>query len=222
MTRAPNIRAVLERLYQAYEKPAYDGPDDLLGTLIRTVISQQTTSQNASRAFGELLDRWSGSWERIDRAPLEEVEDAISTAGLAHQKATRIQAILKTLDDERGEYSLEFLRKWDVDEARDYLTNFKGVGPKTAAFTLMYAADMPVFPIDTHIIRICKRLDWLDDSVSNRKAHDTIEPEIPDGEHYAAHMVLVRHGRQTCHARNPTCDGCALEALCPSAHELDE
>ncbi|MGM0556191.1 MAG: endonuclease III domain-containing protein [Myxococcota bacterium] len=212
----PPIREVLDRLYAAYDRPSYDGPDDLLGTLVRTIISQQTTSSNASRAFGELVDRYAGDWARIHAAPRDEIEDAISVAGLSGQKAQRIQTLLERLDDERGEYSLAFLRDCRVDEARSYLTDFKGVGPKTAAFTLMYAADMPVFPMDTHIIRICQRLEWLPESTSNQRAHDIIEPNIPAGEHFAAHMVLVRHGRRTCHARSPKCSTCALLDLCPT------
>jgi endonuclease-3 len=212
----PPARELLDRLYDTYGRPSYDGPDDLLGTLVRTMISQQTTSQNASRAFGELVDRYAGNWARIQHASRKDIEDAIAVAGLSGQKAERIQALLARLDEERRAYSLAFLRERSVDDARDYLTDFKGVGPKTAAFTLMYAADMPVFPMDTHIIRICQRLGWLDESVSNQKAHDVIEPQIPEGEHYAAHMALVEHGRRTCHARSPECRGCAIEDLCPA------
>lgn len=213
----PPIREILDALYDAYGRSSYRGPDDLLGTLVRTIISQQTTSSNASAAFGELLDTFGGDWERMRGAPVDDIADAITVAGLANQKAERIHRVLATLDDERDEYSLAFLRDRDVSEARAYLTSFKGVGPKTAAFTLMYAADMPVFPMDTHIIRICKRLSWLDASASNQEAHDVIESHIPPGEHYAAHMALVEHGRSTCHARSPDCDECPIAACCPVA-----
>lgn len=211
----PPARDILNALYEAHGRPSYDGPDDLLGTLVRTIISQQTTSANASRAFGALLDQFQGDWARMRAASVDDIAEAIDVAGLAGQKAGRIHRVLARLDEERGEYSLGFLRELDVQEARDFLTSFKGVGPKTAAFTLMYAADMPAFPMDTHIIRICKRLGWLDENASNKKAHDLIEPQIPDGQHYAAHMVLVRHGRQTCHARNPECADCVLDEMCP-------
>jgi endonuclease-3 len=215
-TLDPPIRDILDALYAHYGRPDYNGPDDLLGTLVRTIISQQTTSANASQAFGALLDEFHGDWGRMGAAAVDDIAAAIDVAGLANQKAERIRRVLETLDAQRGEYSLAFLRDCDVEEARDYLTSFKGVGPKTAAFTLMYAADMPVFPMDTHIIRICKRLGWLDASVSNQKAHDQIEPRIPDGEHYAAHIVLVRHGRQTCHARSPECGACPILEMCPT------
>ena len=181
---------------------------------MRTILSQNTTRSNTDRAFENLLERFGGDWERIRRAPTEEVVDAIEVGGLARQKAPRIQTILATLEEERGAYSLEFLRDRDVQQAREYLLQFKGVGPKTAAFTLMDAAGMPLFPMDTHILRICRRLGWIDESTSSSDAHDRMLPEIPEGEHYAAHIVMVRHGRELCHARNPECAECTLRSVC--------
>jgi endonuclease-3 len=214
-TSAPPIQAVLDCLYDTYGRPEYTGPDDLLGTLIRTIISQQTTSDNASDAFAELLDRFGGSWARMQHAHTDELADAIDVAGLAGQKARRIHRILNWLDEHRSEFSLEWLRQESTDDARDFLTEFRGVGPKTASFTLMDAAGMPFFPMDTHILRICERLGWIDDQSNNQQAHDTMLPRIPDGEHYPAHIVLVEHGRQTCHAQNPDCASCPLQHRCP-------
>lgn len=215
----PPIRVVLDRLYAHHGRPTYRGPDDLLGTLIRTILSQNTTRENTDRAFARLLDRFDGDWERIRKAPVDDLVDAIDIGGLARQKAPRIQKILEHLEENRGALSLEFLRDLPVDEARDYLLDFKGVGPKTAAFTLMYAADKPLFPMDTHILRICKRLGWLDEGTSSRKAHQKMLPAIPDGEHYPAHIVMVRHGREICHARNPECETCPLLELCPTGQK---
>ncbi len=204
----------LQRLYQRWGKPHYDGPDDLLGVLVQTILSQQTTRANCQRAFGQLIDTYLGDWGRIQRAPQAEIEEVIAPAGLAGQKAARIQALLERLDAEGHGHSLEFLRERGVDQARDYLTSFRGVGPKTAAFTLMYAAGMAAFPMDTHILRICKRVGWIDESTSSAKAHALMEARIPPEDHYSAHMVLVRHGREICHARSPACAECPLADGC--------
>lgn len=211
----PPIRKVLDRLYDRYGRPEYSGPDDLLGTLVRTILSQNTTRQNTERSFARLMDTFGGDWQRIAAAPTEAVVDAIEIGGLARQKAPRIQSILRDVRREHGEYSLEHLRDDEVDEAQSYLEAFKGVGPKTAKFTLMYAGGMPVFPMDTHILRLCERLGWTDPKADSRQAHDFMEPRIPQGEHYAAHIVMIRHGRQTCHARSPDCSDCTLLDLCP-------
>lgn len=216
MPLEPSVDTVLERLYDYYGRPEYRGPDDLLATLVRTILSQNTTRTNTDRAFGGLLDRFGGDWDRVRRAPVDELVEAIEIGGLARQKAPRIQNILETVREEHDSYSLEFLRKWEVADARDYLLEFKGVGPKTAAFTLMDAAGMPLFPMDTHILRLCERLGWIGESTSSEEAHDRMLPEIPEGEHYAAHIVMVRHGRELCHARNPECADCPLLEICPT------
>lgn len=211
----PNlVAATLQALYELHGRAQYEGSDDLLGVLVQTILSQQTTNQSSRRAFNNLIERWAGDWAQIQHAPQVEVARAIDCAGLSKQKSTRIQALLARLVEARGEYSLEFLRDLPADAARDYLTQFKGVGPKTAAFTLMYAAGMDVFPMDTHIFRICERLGWIDPGESSESAHQKMERLIPPGEHYAAHMALVRHGRTICHARAPECEKCPLRSVC--------
>jgi endonuclease-3 len=218
----PRVPRVLEHVFDQYGRPQHPGSDDLLGTLVRTILSQNTTRQNTDRAFEQLLDRYGGDWDQMRRAPTQEVEETIEVAGLAGQKAPRIQHILQHLHNERGSCSLEFLRKWDVDRARSYLVEFKGVGPKTAAFTLMNAADMPLFPMDTHIFRICERLGWIDQSLSSDRAHTMMREAIPDDLHYPAHVVMVRHGRETCHARAPDCTSCSLLDICEAGQEYLE
>jgi endonuclease III len=208
---------ILDELYAHHGRRRWDGPDDLLGVLVHTILSQQTTRKNCRRAFAALIDTYAGDWGRIQGAPADELAEVINVAGLATQKAGRIQALLVRLDQERGEYSLAFLRQWPLDKARDYLTGFDGVGPKTAGFTLMYAAGMAAFPMDTHILRICRRLGWIEESTSSTKAHQLMEARIPAGQHYAAHMVLVEHGRAICHARRPDCQSCPIARQCPSS-----
>ncbi len=218
----PRTSDVLGRLFDQYGRPSHPGPDNLLGTLVRTILSQNTTRQNTDRAFAQLLDRYSAEWDHIRRAPIQELSNTIEVAGLAGQKAPRIQRVLQHLHDERGDYSLEFLRDWEIDSSREYLVNFKGVGPKTAAFTLMNAADMPLFPMDTHIFRICERLEWLDESLASDRAHSKMREAIPDDQHYTAHVVMVRHGREVCHAREPKCTSCPLLDICQHGQERIE
>ena len=87
-------------------------------------------------------------------APLEEVIAAIRPAGLANQKAPRMQAILRQITEERGSLDLDFLGTLGRDEAHAWLKRFKGVGPKTAAIVLQFALGIPAFPVDTHVYRV--------------------------------------------------------------------
>ncbi|WP_233497089.1 endonuclease III domain-containing protein [Lujinxingia litoralis] len=214
------LRRTLDRLYTRYSPPRQGESDDILGTLVRTILSQQTTREATDQAFGQLLEHFEADFHRIAHAPSHIVEDRIRRAGLASQKARRIQALLRQIHQERGQYTLEHLHQMEPDQARAYLLKFKGVGPKTAAFTLMAAARMPLFPMDTHIFRIFERLRWLDPALGDDAAHQTMQALIPPADRLPAHMALVAHGRTTCRARNPRCDECPLTEDCPFGQQL--
>ncbi|RVU42625.1 endonuclease III [Lujinxingia sediminis] len=210
------LRRVLDRLYHRYDPPRRADGDDVLGTLVRTILSQQTTRAATDQAFGELLESFNADWHRIAYAPTPTVEDLIRPAGLARQKAQRIQALLIRVHDECHRYDLEHLHQMEPEKARTYLLEFKGVGPKTAAFTLMAACAMPLFPMDTHIFRIFERLGWLDPSLSDEVAHQQMQALIPPDDRLPAHMALVEHGRTLCRARSPLCERCPILRDCPT------
>ncbi len=211
------IRHVLDSLYPIHQRRDYQGPDHLLGTLIRTILNQQTTADVARRVFGELIDEFGADWQRIADAQLDMLIEIMRPAGLANQKASRIRRLLRQLLDSTGGFELDFLRDQPPQQARRFLEELPGVGPKTARFTLMFAAGMPLFPIDTNISRVIRRLGWVPEDCSSAKAHQLMESAIPGGEHFSAHMVLIRHGRRICTSRNPRCTECPLAPDCPSA-----
>ena len=209
----------MEALYASYGRPTDhdddDEGDDILATLVATILSQSTNDSNSSRAFGSLVDTFEGDWHRIAHTPIDEVAESIVAGGLSNQKAPRIQAALRQIERDFGAYSLDALRDWDLERAKAYLLALRGVGPKTAAFVLMRAARMPLFAMDTHIMRICSRLGWIASSTSSAAAHARMRKEIPDGEHDPFHVVMIRHGRHLCHPRRPECARCPLLKMCP-------
>ena len=218
------MRDVLDALYAEYGRPEPEREEDILATLIATILSQSTNNANSDRAFGELVDRFEGDWGQVQRAPVRELAEAIAIGGLSNQKAPRIQAILERVEQDFGEHSLEGLRELELKQATAYLLALKGVGPKTASFVLMRAAGMPLFAMDTHILRLCRRLGWITRDTSDARAHALMLPHIPEGEHDPAHVVMIWHGRQTCHARTPACHACPLSSCCAyhARHLLSE
>jgi endonuclease-3 len=212
--RGEDVARALDALYALHGKETFDEPDDLLGSLIATLLNQSTSGINASRAFGSLVDTFGGDWDRVRRAPVGEVAEAIVVGGLSNQKAPRIQKILAQVHEDRGEYSLEFLREWEPEAARGYLLGFKGVGPKTAAFTLAYAAQMPLFAMNTDVMRVSKRVGWVPGGVSDERAHELMQGWVPQGDYDAAHIALVTHGRRVCTSRKPRCAECPLRPDC--------
>ena len=207
------VAEVHRRLLQVYGEPTWRRPLDPISELVSTILSQNTNDVNRDMAFNRLRARLP-TWEEVRDAAVEEVIEAIRPAGLANQKGPRIQAALRFITQERGELSLDFLADWPVEEAKDWLSSMKGVGPKTAAIVLLFALGRPAFPVDTHIHRVTKRLSLIGPRVSREKAHAELEALVEPDAYYTFHLNLIRHGRQVCTSRKPRCAECGLRDLC--------
>ncbi len=208
-------REVTRRLKSAYGPVKRPRKLDPLDELVLTILSQHTSDTNSLRGFHSLLARF-GSLEHVRRSPLRDIRTAIQTAGLANQKAPRIKNLLDRLHREQGKLSLDHLKQYTDDEAIDYLTSFDGVGRKTAACVLLFACNRPVLPVDTHVYRVSQRLSLIDGRTTADQAHDLLQARLPDDMVLDFHMLMVRHGRQTCRARSPRCDQCVLRKRCPA------
>lgn len=204
---------VHRRLLEEYGEPRWRDRLPPLDELISTILSQNTNDENRDRAFGQLRRRFP-NWEAVREADTDDVIDAIRTAGLANQKAPRIQNLLQGIEAERGRLSLDFLQDLDPEQAKKWLMKFKGVGPKTAAIVLLFSLGMPAFPVDTHIHRVTGRLGLRPEKMSAEKTHTLMEHLLPPEAYYAAHLNLIRHGREVCHARKPECERCGLLDIC--------
>jgi endonuclease-3 len=202
----------LERFFGPVEPPEQL---PVLDELVATILSQNTSNSNSSAAFDELRRRFP-DWEAVRRAPAKRVAAAIRIGGLANQKAPRIKALLQRLYVERGELSLEFLHELPLGEAREYLRRFPGVGPKTAACTLLFACRKPILPVDTHIHRISQRLGLIGPRINEAQSHDELARLVSPGRVLDFHIQLIRHGREICTARNPHCFDCILLDRCPT------
>lgn len=210
---------VHQRLLNAYGQPVWRVRLPPVDELISTILSQNTNDANRDRAFASLREVFP-TWEAVRDARPEAVTDAIKIAGLSNQKGPRIQQVLQQITDERGEINLDFLRQLPPDEVRAWLLRFKGVGPKTAAIVMLFSLDMPAFPVDTHIFRVTGRLGLRPEGVNAEKAHGLLGELFPPETYYAAHLNLIRHGRQVCLARSPVCDRCPLQDLCAYYREF--
>jgi len=181
--------------------------------LVNCILSQNTNDTNRDRAYVALRARYP-TWADVVNAPTAELVETIRPAGLANRKAPRIQQVLVTIRQERGDYTLDFLRDWPVDKAKAWLLRLDGVGSKTAAIVLCFGLGRPAFPVDTHIHRVGRRLGLLPPKVSADHAHPLMETIVPPEEYYAFHIYMIRHGRDTCKARAPHCAVCPLTSYC--------
>lgn len=204
---------VHNRLLEFYGEPVWRTPLPPLDELVSTILSQNTNDSNRDRAFDSLRGRFP-TWEEVRDASEGDVIEAVRVAGLANQKGPRIQAVLKAITQERGQLDLDFLKTYRKEDAYEWLLQFKGVGPKTASIVLQFSLGKPAFPVDTHIYRISGRLDLRPPKMSADKAHEHLANQFPPETYYAAHLNIIRLGREICKARNPQCDICPLQDLC--------
>ena len=202
-----------EELLAHFGQPSWRTPLSPLDELVSTILSQNTNDLNRDRAFLALRAKFP-SWEAVRDANRGSVIAAIRHAGLANQKGPRIQAVLREITRERGDLDLRFLKDLPLDQARSWLMKFKGVGPKTAAIVLLFSLDRLAFPVDTHIYRVTGRIGLRPNKMTVEQTHAHLERLLPPEAYYAAHLNLIRLGRETCHPRKPDCPNCPIRNRC--------
>src|SRR5688572_30549666 len=202
-----------ETLLNVFGEPIWRNPLPVIDELVSTILSQNTNDINRDRGFNALRAKFP-TWEQVRDAEANEVIDAIRPAGLANQKGPRMQQVLKAITEERGSLDLSFLAEMPLEEARSWLTKFNGVGPKTAAIVLCFSLGIPAFPVDTHVYRVTGRIGLRPEKLTVEQAHPYLEAVFPPETYYAAHLNLIRLGREICNARKPLCAKCPINKLC--------
>jgi len=210
-----SIESILHLLISQYGNRRWQPRHRPLSVLVQTILSQNTSDVNSRRAFQSLSASF-GSWERVATADVNEIAASIKTGGLGEIKAKRIKAALGEIKRQRGKLELDFLSQLPLGKARDWLKRLPGVGSKTACCVLLFSSDRPALPVDTHILRLAKRLGLIKSNTSAEQAHRLLESLVPADSVYQFHVLMIEHGRRVCHAQRPRCSHCVLGELCPS------
>jgi len=221
--------AVVDRLGDLYWQKAYGGRD-AFECLVRTILSQNTSDKASQPAHDALMDRYGpGGEANPDRDLVDALADAdqqrlaetISSAGLYNQKSERIVALAGRVREEYGGEAAfdEFVRTGDPDEVRAALLDFNGVGPKTADCVLLFAGGRGgVFPVDTHVHRIARRMGLAPADADHEGVREHLERDVPAEKCGFGHTAMIQFGRDYCSARKPDClddpDACPLADLC--------
>ena len=219
MSPARIARAVelMEREYGPFEAERRLPPAD---EMVFTILSQHTSDINSSRAYNRLMERF-GTLNAVARADVAAIEEAIAPGGLAKIKAPRIKEVLgRVLELNEGSLDLSFLREMPLAEAKAWLRQLPGIGPKSAGIVLNFSLGMPAMAIDTHIFRVCQRLRAIDAKTGADKAHDVMEAKVPPDEVFNFHVAFINHGRRVCKAQRPLCAECVVEDMCPSRRKF--
>lgn len=225
-TGPPETRAeaVVDRLGDLYWQKSYGGQHAFV-SLVRTILSQNTSDAASQPAYDRLMDRFDRKSMDLAAvladAPTDAMVDAIRSAGLYNQKAAVIQRVSAHVREEYGGADAfdRYVREEDAIEVRDTLLRLKGVGPKTADCVLLFAGGRDgIFPVDTHVHRIYRRLGIARPDADHEQVRETLESAVPPEQCGFGHTASIQFGRDYCTARNPAClDGpaeCPLYDLC--------
>jgi endonuclease-3 len=207
---------ILGALRRYFELPDWrNATRDAFETLVRTVISQNTTSKNTARAFENLSKRFEITPESLSKANEAEVVEAIRVAGLHRSKGRALRKLSSVILEEYGG-SLDFIFKVPLEQARERLIELHGVGPKTADVVLLFSAKKPTLPVDTHVNRVSKRLALVDVRADYEQVRKGLQMLFDHADYYAVHVMFILLGRRVCFARRPLCSECPINELCPS------
>lgn len=189
--------------------------ESIMEGLIHIVLTQNTSDVNSDRTFAKLMEDFKSFIEMKD-ASKEQISESIKMGGLSKIKAERIKRLLNLIYEANEGFDLSFLLDLAPDDAMEYLMKYDGVGPKSAACALLFATNVPVFPVDTHVHRVLNRLGILC-TKSPDKTQRSIAPYVREDLVYSLHVNLVHHGRKICKAIRPRCDQCVLKSECSFA-----
>jgi len=206
-------KRISQKLENEFGIPKRKNIIDPLSNLVLTVLSQSTNDKNRDTAYQRLKERYP-TWEKVMNAEQKVIADVIRPGGLANQKSERIQNILKWINEHYGKLELDSLCSMDPDQAIEKFTQLKGIGVKTISVVMMFSCGIDIFPVDTHVHRICRRIGFVPEKASAEKTFWLMRPIVPEGKSFSLHMNFLNLGRTICLARKPKCEKCPINQLC--------
>ncbi|RIK97407.1 MAG: endonuclease III [Proteobacteria bacterium] len=200
--RAARIAQVLAKTYPDVRTALrFANPFELL---IATILSAQCTDKKVNEVTAVLFRRF-GTPAKLAAADPAAVEEIIRPTGFYRQKAKSIQSASRDLVESFG---------GEVPRTLEELVKLRGVARKTASVVLGNAFGIPAIAVDTHMLRVNRRL-----GLTAHEEPDLVERDLaeilPPREWIAWTNRIIHHGRVCCVARAPRCPECPLLPLCP-------
>jgi endonuclease-3 len=218
-----SAEAVIDRLGEQYWQKSYGGRA-AFECLVRTILSQNTSDVASQPAHDSLMDRYGGDGDlaaALADADQQTLAETIQSAGLYNQKSEKIIGAAEWVCEEYGgaDGFDEFVTTGDPGEVRDRLLSVNGVGPKTADCVLLFAGGRGgVFPVDTHVHRIARRMGLAPADADHEEVRAALEEAIPAEKCGFGHTAMIQFGRDTCSARKPAClddpEACPMADIC--------
>jgi endonuclease-3 len=211
-----NARAILQTLKNSLATPKLVKPkSDPFETLIVTIISQNTADTNTERAFENLSKQFEITPQTLTTAETSKIEACLHVGGLYKNKAKTIKNVSKIVLEKFGG-SLNPILSLPLSEARKALMELPGIGPKTADVVLLFSANQPTIPVDTHVNRVAKRLGFAPANGDYEEVHLSLQKLFEPKDYLSVHLLLIALGRKYCKAGRPHCSECPVKIYCSS------
>ena len=172
--------------------------------VIAVMLSAQTTDKSVNAVTPILFDKYQ-SLDALNAASLEDIEAIIQPIGLYKNKAKNLKGIVKDLVEKFN---------YQVPSDKNLLMTLLGVGNKTAGVIRAEIFHIPDLPVDTHILRISKRLSLAKKDDGPYQTELKLKKIIPEERWIKSHHQLIHFGRYFCTARNPQCQNCKISDMC--------
>ncbi len=210
---SPKIKQTNKLLVKRFGIPERNKVNpDPVDLLIATILSQNTNDRNSYKAFRNLKDNFN-NWNEVEKLPASRIETYIREAGLGKQKSKAIKGFLKQLYKQTGKISLDYLDKKSDKEVLEELTEYNGIGVKTASCVLLFAMGRDICPVDTHVHRTTNRIGLVS-TKSPEKTFLILNENFPPGIAHSFHTNLIKLGREVCRPAKPLCSVCPLVKIC--------
>lgn len=197
---------ILNRMESEYGRDltCYLNHDDGWQLLVATIMSAQCTDKRVNEVTVDLFKKYP-TIESLAKADLKELEEEIHSVGFYHNKASNIIACMKKLHEEYND---------ELSPDIKMLTSLPGVGRKTANVIRSYIFREPSVVVDTHVLRISKRLGLQDTDDPVKAEFKLMKAVDKDYWVYINHWFIAL-GRTICKAPVPRCEECYLKDICP-------
>ena len=172
--------------------------------VIAVMLSAQTTDKSVNAVTPILFEKYP-SLDDLEKASLEDIEEVIKPIGLYKNKAKNLKGIV---------HDLIYRFNCVVPSNKDELMTLPGVGNKTAGVIRAEIFKIPDLPVDTHILRISKRLKLAKPDDDPYEVEMKLKKIIPEERWIKSHHQLIHFGRYFCLARNPHCSECKISDMC--------
>jgi endonuclease-3 len=212
VTRAARAKKIVRQLAKMYPDARcalhFESPLELL---IATILSAQCTDKRVNMVTPALFRRYPTA-KAYASANARELEKMIASTGFFRNKTKSIMAACQNIVDEHG---------GEVPGTMEELVKLPGVGRKTANVLLGNAFGVPGLTVDTHMIRLNRRLGLTRHTDAVKIEHDLMKL-IAQKEWTMYSHQIIHHGRLICQARKPACESCRLARLCPKIGVLSQ